>query len=388
MCEVSRSLPSPRSPCPIPNTCPISVTLSQYEAVALFIARAQAVKPDFQVTNANAPAVAEICVRLDGLPLAIELAAARIKLLPPQALLARLGQRFALLTSGARDVPARQQTLRNTIDWSYHLLDAEEQRLFRRLSVFVGGATLEAIEAVCTALGDEPGLVLDGMASLIDKSLLQQTEQEAEEPRFVMLETIREYGREALAAPGEVEVTRQAHAAYYLALAEAAEQEWEGPQQAVWFARLEQEHDNLRAAMNWLLEQEKRRWPYGWGQPCGGSGTRVHLHEGWNLLERALERSEGVAVPLRARALWAAGSLAGSLGHVERGEVLCQESLALFREIGDTQGMGNATFHLAMVADRRVILQRRDRGSRRAWCSSGRWATRPSLPGHSAPWRR
>ena len=138
--------------CPIPNTCPISSVLSQYEAVALFIQRAQAVKPDFQVTNANAPAVAEICVRLDGLPLAIELAAARIKLLPPQALLARLGQRLAVLTGGARDVPARQQTLRNTIEWSYQLLDAQEQRLFRRLSVFVGGCTLEAIEAVCIAL--------------------------------------------------------------------------------------------------------------------------------------------------------------------------------------------------------------------------------------------
>ena len=332
---------------------PDLVTLSQYEAVALFIARSQALKPDFQVSNATAPAVAEICARLDGLPLAIELAAARIKLLPPPALLARLGQRLALLTSGGRDAPARQQTLRKTIDWSYQLLDADEQRLFRRLSVFVGGCTLQAIEAVCAALDTQtPAIsVLDGAASLIDKSLLQQTEQEAAEPHFVMLETIREYGREALAAPGEAEVTHQAHAAYYLALAEAAELAWHSPQQAVWMARLEQEHDNLRASMNWLLERGEAERALRLGTALWWFWyAHEHMHEGWNLLERALERHEGVAVPLRARALWAAGSLAGSLGHVERGEVLCQESLALFRGIGDTKGMGDATFHLAHVA--------------------------------------
>src|SRR6266487_47153 len=162
---------------PDPKHLPDLVVLSQYEAVALFIQRAQATRPEFQVSNANAPAVAEICVRLDGLPLAIELAAARIKVLPPQALLARLGQRLAVLTGGARDAPTRQQTLRNTIEWSYQLLDADEQRLFRRLSSFVGGCTLEAIEAVCTELDGEVRQVLDGVASLIDKSLLQQTEQ-------------------------------------------------------------------------------------------------------------------------------------------------------------------------------------------------------------------
>ena len=335
------------------NHLPDLVTLSQYEAVALFIARAQALKPDFQVSTATAPAVAEICARLDGLPLAIELAAARIKLLPPPALLARLGQRLAVLTSGGRDAPERQQTLRKTIAWSYQLLDADEQRLFRRLSVFVGSCTFQAIEAVCAALDTRtPAVsVLDGAASLIDKSLLRQTEQEVAELRFVMLETIREYGREALATSGEAEVTQQAHAGYYLALAEEAEQAWNGPQQAVWFARLEQEHDNLRAAMNWLLEQKEAEMALRLGTALWWFWyAQEHLHEGWNLLERALERSEGVAVPLRARALWAAGSLAGSLGHVERGEVLCQESLALFREIGDTQGMGDATFHLAHVA--------------------------------------
>ena len=317
----------------------------------MFIARAQAVKPTFQVTNANAPAVAEICIRLDGLPLAIELAAARIKMLPPQALLARLGQRFTLLTSKAQDVPARQQTLRNAIAWSFDLLDAGEQLLFRRLSVFVGGATTEAIEALYATLGDEPELALDGIASLIDKSLLRQSEPEAVEPRLVMLETICEYGREALTVRREVEATRRAHAVYYLSLAEAAEQESVGPQEPMWFARLEQEHDNLRVAMSWLLEFGEVEMALRLGAALWwflrDSG---YYHEGWNFLERALERGEDVAVPVRAKVLWAAGHLALFQGHYERGEALCQESLALFQAIGDTKGMGTAVYHLAAAA--------------------------------------
>jgi len=202
---------------------PESEALAQYAAVALFLQHSQAVNPDFQMTPANARAIASICARLDGLPLAIELAAARVKLLSPQALLARLAHRLEVLTSGAQDVPARQQTLRNTLAWSYNLLDAEEQRLFRRLSVFVGGCTLEAVEALYTTLGDMAAPVLDGVASLIDKSLLQKVEQEGEELHLLMLETIREYALECLAASGEMEVTQQAHAVYYLALAEEAE---------------------------------------------------------------------------------------------------------------------------------------------------------------------
>jgi len=333
---------------------PDLAALSHNAAVALFVSRAQTVKPDFQVTNANARALVEICARLDGLPLAIELAAARMKLFSPQSLLARLSQRLAVLTSGARDAPARQQTLRNTIAWSYNLLHANEQQLFRRLSIFVGGCTLEAAEAVCAAPGDgdEADQVLDGVTSLIDKSLLQQMEQEGEEPRLVMLETIREYGREALTVRGEMEATRQAHAAYYLALAEAAELEWEGPQESVWFARLEHEHDNLRAAMSWLLERGEAEmalrlcaalwWFWEWSD---------YTYEGWSFLERALEGSEEVAAPLRAKALWSAGNLASFLGYFERGEVLCQESLALFQAIGDTKGMGTAVFQLAKVVE-------------------------------------
>jgi predicted ATPase len=234
-------------------------SISQFEAVALFIARAQALQPEFRVSEATAPAIAEICIHVDGLPLAIELAAARIKLLPPPALLARLGNRLAPLTGVGRDAPARQQTLRNTIDLSYQLLDAEEQLLFRRVSIFAGIFTLSAIEAICAALDTQPPTisVIDGMASLIDKSLLRQIEHEAAEPRFVLLETIGEFGREALEAAGEAENTQQAHASFYLALAESAERTWNRPAQAEGFARLEQELDDVRAALIWLLDQRE-----------------------------------------------------------------------------------------------------------------------------------
>src|SRR5256885_1835857 len=242
---------------PEPRHLPDLVALSQYEALALFLSRAQTVKPEFQLSNANARSVAEICRHLDGLPLAIELAAARLKLLPPQALLARLGQRLAVLTSGARDVPLRQQTLRNTITWSYDLLGAAEQQLFRRLSVFVGGWTLEAAEALYVALddgrSDGAGALLDHMTSLLDNSLLHRMDSEGNELRFAMLETIREYALEALAESRELNVAREAHAAYYLRLVEA-EQEREGVRQGERLELLELEHDNLRAALRFTLE--------------------------------------------------------------------------------------------------------------------------------------
>jgi predicted ATPase/DNA-binding CsgD family transcriptional regulator len=256
--RAEHEFPVPRLSLPDPKCLPDLVALSQYEAVTLFIQRAQAVRPEFQVTNANAQAVAEICVRLDGLPLAIELAAVRIKLLPPQALLTRLGQRLQLLTGNARDVPARQQTLRSTIQWSYDLLDAQEQQLFCLLSTFVGGGTLEAVEEVSAALGDTTLPVLDGVASLIDKNLLQQTVQEGEEVRLLMLETVREYGWEALAKLQEREAIQAAHAAYYLALAEEAELALGGPQELLWLERLGREYDNLRAALHRLRLQGSR----------------------------------------------------------------------------------------------------------------------------------
>ena len=209
------------------------------------------------MTLKNARAIAEICVRLDGLPLALELAAARIKLLPPQALLTRLERRLHILTSTAQDIPARHRTLRNALAWSYDLLNTQEQEIFRQVSVFIGGFTLDAAEAVCNIGHDGELFVLDNLASLMDKSLLSQIEQEAQEPRFVMLETIREYGLECLAANEEVIATRDAHAIYYLALAEKADLHLSTTKQRMWLQRLEQECDNLRAAFYWLLKQDE-----------------------------------------------------------------------------------------------------------------------------------
>jgi predicted ATPase len=195
------SLPDPERPPPVEH-------LTHYEAVRLFIERAQAAKADFSVTNENAPAVAEICHRLDGLPLAIELAAARIKVLSPRKMLGRLSNRLKLLTGGARDLPERQRTLRSTIEWSYGLLEEGEKMLFARLAVFAGGRTLEAIEAICDAEDDLPIDVLDGLASLVDESLLKQEEGVGGEPRFVMLETIHEFAREKLQKSGKAEDIR------------------------------------------------------------------------------------------------------------------------------------------------------------------------------------
>ncbi len=222
---------------PTPPLPPLDA-ISQYEAVRLFIARARDAQPDFAVTNETAPAVAEICARLDGLPLAIELAAARTRLLTPEALLARLSSRLKLVTGGARDLPARQQTLRAAIDWSYNLLDPDEQALFARLAVFAGGRTLEAVEAVCDAAADLPFDTLDGVESLVDKSLLRREPGASGESRLVMLETIHEYARERLKASGEQEALERTHAHYYLTLAETAAPHLIGPEHEAWAARL------------------------------------------------------------------------------------------------------------------------------------------------------
>jgi len=332
--------------------------LSQYEAVMLFVERAQAVKPDFHVTNANAPAVAEICTRLDGLPLAIELAAARIKLFPPQALLVRLGQSLKFLTSSLRDIPARQQTLRKTIQWSYDLLAVEEQRLFQRLSVFVGGCTLQAIESLTSALGNEALPILDEVTSLIDKNLLQQTAQEEEDLRLTMLETIHEYGLEALSKSGEMEMVRQAHAAYYFTLAEEAAREFKGSQQARWLERLEREHDNLRAALQWLLEPTQAGSnPEMALQLCEALKVfwevRGLYNEGRTFLDQALANSKEVTVSLRARALSAAAGFAFAQSDYDRAEALCQESLCLYRELEDIRGIAYSLQGLALIAPKK-----------------------------------
>ncbi len=355
-----QEFPVPPLVVPDPKRLPDLVTLSHYEAVELFVSRAQAVKPEFQLSNTNAPAIAEICARLDGLPLAIELASARIKLLPPQALLTRLGQRFAVLTSGPHDAPARQQTLRNTIAWSYNLLDAQEQRLFRRLAVFVGGCTLEAIEAVCTALdgGHEAVSVLEGIASLLNKSLLQQMEPEGSEPRLVMLQTIREYGLECLTVCGEKDACQQAHAHYYLSWTEQAESELEGPRQAAWFKSLELEHDNLRAVLQWSIEQgESRQSTESIEIALRLAGAlrefwigHGHYSEGRAFLEQALRQSRGFQTAVRMKALIAAGALANLQGDSDLAKMLCEESLALGRELGDKQGIALSLYGLGCIA--------------------------------------
>src|SRR5712664_2094026 len=234
--------------------------LSQYPAVALFVQRAVAAKPDFELNRGNAPAVIEICARLDGLPLAIELAAARIKVLSPSSMLTRLASRLQLLTGGARDLPRRQQTLRAAMDWSYDLLNAAEQKLFRRLSVFVGGCTLEGVEAVCDTKGDLDLDLLDGMASMVDKSLAQQVEQGKGESRFVMLETIREYALEKLQASGERASRNRANADYSLVLAEEEATGQSGAEGSEWLERFDLEHDNFRAGLDWLTETGDAEW--------------------------------------------------------------------------------------------------------------------------------
>ena len=353
--------PVPPLELPDPRRLPAVDALSQYAAVALFIQRALAVKPDFRVDNANAPAVAEICVRLDGLPLAIELAAARIKLLPPQAMLGRLGHRLELLRGGARDVPDRHQTLRHAIAWSYDLLEASEQALFRRIAVFTRGCTLEATEVVCQAVHDpaaDPGQsleVLDGVASLVDKSLLRQQEQASGEPRFRMLETIREYGLECLTASGEEHAIRRAHADCYLALVEAAEPALTGPEQTTWLERLETEHDNLRAALRWAEEGGEAEIGLRLaGALCQFWLMRGHLREGQEWLARLLGLAGASPyTAARAKALTRAGHLADNLSDYAAAHAFFAESLAIRRELGEKGSIAAALNDLGWVASHR-----------------------------------
>ncbi len=252
-----RNFPVPPLDLPNRDELPSLERLTQYEAVRLFIERAVAVKADFRVTNHNAPAVAEICHKLDGLPLAIELAAARIRLLSPQAMLARLESRLKLLTGGARDLPARQQTLRGTIEWSYDLLSTKEQKLFRRMAVFQGGRTLEAVAAVCDAEGDLGIDVLDSVESLVVKNLLKQTDDLRGEPRFVMLETLHEYSRDKLEESGESDKLAHRHAEFFLSLAETAGEQLTGSNTKKYLDQLEAEHDNIRAALAWGISRQQ-----------------------------------------------------------------------------------------------------------------------------------
>jgi predicted ATPase/DNA-binding CsgD family transcriptional regulator len=312
-----------------PSSSPRSLaTLAGYGAIALFTQRARAIRPDFCLTAENAPVVAEICARLDGLPLALELAAARIKILPPPALLAQLASRLAILSRDSRDVPERLRTMRSAIAWSYDLLPPVEQSLFRRLAVFAGGFTLTAAEAVA---GIDPVVdMLDGVSSLADKSLLRSVGQTAE-PRFAMLETIREFGLEQLEASGEAEAVRQRMTGWYVALAERALPELFGPAQRQWLDRLESEHDNVRAVLEWTLDQARAEE----AQRLVAAASRFwyvrgHLTEGRGWATRALAGGP-TPDPVRAAALIVAGWLATEQGDFQRAGEWLEEALALAR---------------------------------------------------------
>ncbi len=313
---------------------PDDVTSS--EAVRLFIERARAVNPDFAVTDANAPVLAEVCRRLDGLPLAIELAAAHSRLLPPQALLARLESRLQLLKGGSRDLPTRQQTLRATIDWSYALLEPDEQALLARLAAFAGGCTLEAAEAVCDL--DSDLHVLAGLDALVNQNLLQPREDVEGEQRVGLLETMREYALERLSERGETEAIARRHADYFLGLAEQAEPELLGPRQGDWYDRLEAELDNFRAALAWFLAHEQAEAAARLAAtllPLWRS--RGHGSEGLRWLEAALERRGSLTPPTLAKTLFAKGTLLLETGaHQGQADRLLEESLALFQELKNT----------------------------------------------------
>jgi predicted ATPase/DNA-binding CsgD family transcriptional regulator len=333
---------------PDPERLPSVEELAEIEAARLFVERARDVRPGFALTEANAAAVSEICRRLDGLPLALELAAARTKVLPPAALLTRLERRLPLLTGGAADLPYRQRTLRDTIAWSHDLLSPEEQALFRRLAVFAGGCSLEAAEAAAGGLGAS---VLDGVASLVDKSLVRAVDGLEGEPRFGMLETVREFGLERLAASGEEVAVRGAHAAWFLALAERPERSWKhGPDQARWLERLRAELANLRAALDWLDETGDAEAGLRLAAALVGLWFFLsHRAEGRGRLERALDRGIGASPAVRAKALWALGILEDFLGDRARAIPHLEEALALAREQRDGRGTAAALLSLALA---------------------------------------
>lgn len=309
-------------------------------SVILFTQRAIAVKPDFKLETDNAAIIAEICARVDGLPLAIELAAARVKMLPPARLLERLESRLSLLTAGARDLPERQQTLRNAIDWSYDLLTEAEQKLLRRLAVFWGGCTLEGAEAVCNTAGDLGSEIFDLVASLVDKSLLQESHHGNEEPRFRMLETIREYCLECLRDSSEESATRRAHAAYCLVLAEEGNPDLNDLERAVWLARCDVEHDDFRAALDWLFQTRDLEWAFRLSLALFRFwDMREHFTEGQDCLETLL-RLAGEEFPKeRAKASQFLGALSTSQGDFAAAERFIGQGLALYRALEDDWGI-------------------------------------------------
>ena len=325
-------------------------SLAGSPAVEFFLDRAQAVKPGFELTDENAAAVAGICRRLDGLPLAIELAAARVKLLSPQGILERLEKRLELLTGGAHDLPTRQRTLRDAIDWSYNLLEPSEQALLARLGVFAGGCSLEVADAVC---GDRMNLgeVFEGLASLVDKSLVRQSDGADGEPRFGLLETIREYALERLEAQGELDALRRRHAERYLELVLAAEPELTRANQALWLNRLDEENDNIRAALSWTIASGEIEL----GLQLAGAlvrfwSTRGLMGEGRRWLGEALAASEGVTPDTLAKAYFASGYAALGEGDFVPAKEAFERSLELAQEVGDSSAEAAALAQLAWLA--------------------------------------
>ena len=344
------------SPLPVPQSdLPVSPgRLLDFPSIALFVQRATAVKPDFSLTMHNAESVVQLCQRLDGLPLAIELAAARIKVLPPAGLLKRIAGGLEVLTGGAQDLPERQRTLRRAIDWSYDLLTLPEQKLFRRIAIFVGGCTLEAAEAVCDTQEDLGMDLLEGVTSLLDKSLLSQTEPTDAEPRFTMLETIREYGRERLEQDGESQDVRRAHAAYFLVLAEEGAANMTPADRESWLDRCDSEHDNFRAAIAYLLKSGNTEW----GLRLGSAlfrywEAREHLSEGRQALAALLELpGADLAAVYKAHALYGAGVLADAQLDFETARELTKRSLDIQLRLGDKQGIATVESALAVVANK------------------------------------
>ncbi|HEX2884536.1 MAG TPA: adenylate/guanylate cyclase domain-containing protein [Candidatus Limnocylindria bacterium] len=340
--------PVPPLDVPDPRALPSAEAVGRYESVALFVERARAALPTFRLTDDNAAAVAEICVRLDGLPLAIELAAARIKLLSPQSMLERLGHRLSLLAGGARDLPTRQQTLRGAIEWSFDLLDEGDRRLFAAFATFVGGAAFDAIESVCR---DDDYDVFECLASLVDKSLVRRLDGASGEPRFTMLETIREYAAERLDESGRSDEVRALHAAWYVDLAERAAEVIMGPDKRAWLDRLDEEHGNLRAALDWAMGRAdvetamrlvSALWRF-WQM-------RGHLAEGLDRARAALALPGAEQYPeCQARALDAAGGLAYWMGDGEMAASFYERELELQRALGNRSGEAWALYSLSFT---------------------------------------
>ena len=347
---------------PAPARLTSAEQLVDYDGVRLFVERAGAVRPGFTLTERNAPIIAHLCWQLDGLPLALELAAAWVKTLNPEQIAARLEDRFRLLTGGSRTATLRHQTLRGAIEWSYSLLNVDEQTFFDRLSVFAGGCRLEAVEAVCAGngMGEEDALPL--LDRLVDTSLVVAEERHGER-RYRLLESLRLYGRERLVTSGEAEATSRRHAEHYLALAEAVEPALWGPDAVAWLDRLEIEHDNLRAALRWATGHGEVEIALRLGAALSRFWqVHAHLTEGLKWLESALAWTSGASTATRARALDAAGHLARDRADYDRAWALYEESLGLRRELEDSRGTALALNNLGVVAqlqgdyDRAVAL--------------------------------